>query len=108
MAANKRKSKKFEFDVALSFSGKNRDVAEKIKEAAESSGLKVFYDKDQVALMWGNCEQVYEKVYADDSRTVVPLVSQDYLNPHYSPSLWARWFLLVAWSGRAIARGITG
>lgn len=84
MDSKKRKSKKFRFDVALSFSGKNRDVAEKIKEAAESLGLKVFYDKDQAALMWGNSEQVYETVYAHDSRSVVPLVSQDYLKSDYA------------------------
>ncbi|WP_339888676.1 hypothetical protein, partial [Rhodopirellula europaea] len=25
------------------------------------------------------------------------------VTPHYSPSLWARWFLLVAWSGALLS-----
>jgi hypothetical protein len=40
-------------DVALSFAGEQRDIAESIRTELESLGITVFYDDDQKSNLWG-------------------------------------------------------
>ncbi|PHQ31382.1 toll/interleukin-1 receptor domain-containing protein, partial [Rhodopirellula bahusiensis] len=80
---SKRKTKQresFDYDAALSFSGKDRKLAGSIAREAKRLGLRIFYDRDNKAFMWGKSERVYHDVYGRQSRTVVPIVSVNYLD----------------------------
>ena len=79
------KTPKFEFDAALSFAGEDRRHAEAIARALQEQGLKVFYDRDYAAHLWGKGQEEYEKIYGPASRYVIPLVSK-----HYREKDWTR------------------
>ena len=44
----------YEYDVALSFAGEDRNYVEQIAELLRSRHIRVFYDEYMVADMWGN------------------------------------------------------
>ena len=85
------KKKKYDFDVALSFAGAERGVAERIAVSFKSAGLSVFYDKDHFARLWGKRESEFEQIYSTRSRYVVPILSE-----HYRCQDWCRHELAVA------------
>ena len=75
---------KYEYDVAVSFAGEDRDIAEKLASTLRERGLKVFYDVYERAKMWG--ENLYEHltdVYANKARYCIMLVSQ-----YYAEKVW--------------------
>lgn len=76
----------FRFDVALSFAGQDRPHAEAVARAMQSLGLRVFYDKDHYAHLWGKRRTEYENIYGPDSAFVVPMISK-----HYAEREWAQW-----------------
>jgi hypothetical protein len=73
----------FEFDVCISFAGKNRAVAEEIASALVRSRtrfkLRVFYDEFEKLNLWGRdlFNELYS-VYAEKCRYCVLLLSSDY------------------------------
>ncbi len=85
------KKKKYQYDVALSFAGENRDEAEKLRTALMAKGLRVFYDKDHKAYLWGKGQDEYDKIFGPDSRFVIPLISE-----HYKEKKWPRYEFSVA------------
>jgi len=82
----KKKRSEFRFDAALSFSGKDRPRAEAVARAMQSLGLRVFYDKDHHAHLWGKSRTGYEHVYGPDSAYVLPMISK-----HYAEREWTQW-----------------
>lgn len=69
----------FEYDVAISFAGEQRDEAEAIADCLRDSGIKVFYDKYETANLWG--KDLYEHlsdVYQNKARYCLMLVSAAY------------------------------
>ena len=42
-----------DFHVALSFAGEDRRYVERVANALREMGLRVFYDKHEVASLWG-------------------------------------------------------
>ncbi|PHQ36657.1 tetratricopeptide repeat protein [Rhodopirellula bahusiensis] len=82
----KKKRSDFRFDAALSFAGKDRPRAEAVARAMQSLGLRVFYDKDHHAHLWGKSRNEYEGIYGPDSAYVVPMISK-----HYAEREWTQW-----------------
>lgn len=75
----KRESEDFEYDVALSFAGEDREIAEKLANKFRSVDIRVFYDEFYKAKLWGkNLSQYFKKVYGSKTRYVMPLISQYY------------------------------
>lgn len=69
----------FQFDFALSFAGPNRALAEEIKDALNSKGLSVFYDRDFEHEMLGRDGSVYLRdIYSRKSRHCLVLLSEQY------------------------------
>lgn len=62
----------------LSFAGEDRSHAEAIARAAKKRKLRVFYDKDFYAHLWGKNQEEYERIYGPAGRFFVPLISQHY------------------------------
>ncbi|MER6666015.1 toll/interleukin-1 receptor domain-containing protein [Amycolatopsis japonica] len=74
-----------EYDIAVSFSGKQRPYVERVVRACQEHGVKTFYDKDEAVRLWGtNVIPQLRRVYGGvAARYVVPFLSQDYLAGPY-------------------------
>jgi hypothetical protein len=76
----------FQYDVALSFAGEDRSVAEALAQALRDSGARVFYDRYEQATLWGkDLYQHLQTVYRDTARYCVVFVSAA-----YARKLWTR------------------
>ncbi len=74
----------YEYDVAVSFAGEDREHAKKLAKLIRSGGYKVFYDEYEPAQLWG--KDLYThlfSVYKDKARYCVLFVSE-----HYAQKLW--------------------
>ena len=68
------------YDVALSFAGPQRHIAEQIARRVSEAGFAVFYDRFERGRLWGTELAVtLESVYRDQARHCVILVSRDYV-----------------------------
>jgi len=71
---------KFEYDIALSFAGEDRKLAEEIANALIIEGVKVFYDRFYKSPMWGKkLTSYFQDVYGPKARFVMVLISKHYL-----------------------------
>ncbi|NIA12336.1 MAG: TIR domain-containing protein [Nitrospiraceae bacterium] len=69
----------FEYDIALSFAGEDREIAEDIANALIIEGVKVFYDRFHKIDMWGKkLTNYFSEVYGPKARFVMPLISKHY------------------------------
>ncbi len=75
----KKKLRGFEFDVAISFAGEDRQIAEKLVRALRAEGVKVFYDKLYQYELWGKDLRAYfQGIYGPKARFVLLLISKHY------------------------------
>lgn len=75
-----------EFDVALSFAGENRSVAEELNDVLGKYNVRVFYDMKEQSALWGkDLYQHLQSVYKDKATYCVVFVSR-----HYSEKLWTK------------------
>jgi predicted Zn-dependent protease len=82
----KDKSKRFDYDVAISFAGEDRYYADKLARALRSAGLDVFYDRFDQAGLWGkNLHTYLTELYRLRAKYCVVLLSQN-----YKSSKWTR------------------
>lgn len=71
----------YEYDVALSFAGEDRDLAEKIATVLKTHGVRVFYDSFEQANLWGKDLFVHlHEVYSKKSRFCMMIISSAYLD----------------------------
>jgi hypothetical protein len=67
------------FAVALSFAGEQRNYVRRVASALAASGIEYFYDEEQKVALWGkNQGAELQRIYMDDSSTVVMFISTDY------------------------------
>jgi TIR domain len=86
MPMKTRDSHDFDFEVAISFAGEDRGVASRIAELLTKRGIRVFYDKDEQAGLWG--KDLYKhlaEIYFAKARFCLVLASS-----HYSKKIWPR------------------
>lgn len=77
--------KHFEYDVALSFAGEDRNQAEALARLLRRPDVQVFYDEFHKATLWGkDLFQHLEKVYRDKARYCVVFVSRHYLKKNWT------------------------
>jgi len=77
----KESTKEYEFDVALSFAGEQREYVEKVATILKRKGIKVFYDRFYQSQLWGkNLVEYFKKVYYSKSRFCIMFISNDYLS----------------------------
>ncbi|MDN3353769.1 TIR domain-containing protein [Actinomadura sp. DC4] len=75
----------YEYDIAISFAGADRSVAENITRRLEAAGLRVFYDRDHQHELLGEDLAMYLQVtYMSKSRFAIVLVSEA-----FKSSSWA-------------------
>jgi hypothetical protein len=67
------------YDVAISFAGEDRTMAEALAEALTSAGVSVFYDKYEVASLWGkDLYQHLADIYTNRAHYCIIFVSAAY------------------------------
>lgn len=75
----------FDYDVAISFAGRDRQVAREIVDVVAAAGYRVFYDyDDQHTLLGEDLAQYLQDVYFRRSRFAVVVLSKA-----YTESSWA-------------------
>jgi len=80
MLIKKKVERNYEFDVALSFAGEQREYVERVAYKLESKGVKVFYDKFKNSQLWGkNLPEYLQAVYYSKSRFCIMFISIAYL-----------------------------
>jgi hypothetical protein len=68
------------YDVAISFAGADRPVAERIAHVLKAAGLRVFYDRDQQHILLGeDLAELLHNTYYADSRFAVVVVSRAFM-----------------------------
>lgn len=72
------------YDVAISFAGEDREIAEKIFKKLTELGYEVFYDKDEEASLWGKNLYTYlNDIYSNKARYCLMIISK-----HYATKRW--------------------
>ena len=79
-----RKRTDYEYDVALSFAGEDRQNAEELAKLLKKGGYEPFYDKYEMATLWGkNLYDHLSSIYKDKAYYCVMFLSE-----HYAQKLW--------------------
>lgn len=74
------------YDIALSFAGEDRDVAEELASVLARHHVRVFYDMNEQASLWGkDLYQHLQQVYRDKADYCIIFVSG-----HYADKLWTK------------------
>ncbi|MDA0167030.1 TIR domain-containing protein [Solirubrobacter ginsenosidimutans] len=69
----------WQWDVALSFAGSQREYVEQVAAALKATGVSCFYDADEQIDMWGKyLAEELPAIYSERAATVVVFVSADY------------------------------
>jgi len=74
-----------EYDIAISFAGEDREVAEEIAEKLKVSGTRVFYDNYEKATLWG--KDLYEhlnEVYKNKATYCLMVISENYKDKQWT------------------------
>jgi hypothetical protein len=78
--------KSFEYDLALSFAGEDRQIVDELASMLTLLGVRVFYDDYEKAELWGkDLYQHLQTVYRDCAEYCVVFVSEA-----YGKKLWTR------------------
>lgn len=73
------------FDVALSFAGEDRAIVKQIAEDLKEHSISVFYDEFEKKNLWGkNLNDYFKKTYAENTRFVIPFISEHYPNKDWT------------------------
>ena len=82
---NKINQDKKNYDVAISFAGEDRHIAEAIAKRLKELKYSVFYDKDEEANLWG--KDLYEhlnEVYSKRAKFCLMIISKNYANKNWT------------------------
>jgi len=72
------------YDVAISFAGEDRPIAQQLAESLRAKNVTVFYDRFEQADLWGkNLYDHLSMIYKDSARYCVMLLSE-----HYARKSW--------------------
>ena len=75
----------YEFDIAISFAGEDRAIAEEIASALKQKGVTIFYDTDHQANLWGKDLYAHlTEIYSEKARFCLMLISQHYLRKNWT------------------------
>ena len=77
-------TKKYEYDVALSFAGEDRSYVEQVANILRINGVKVFYDLFDEVNLWGkNLYEYLSEIYQARARYTIMFISK-----YYNSKLW--------------------
>jgi TIR domain len=69
----------YQYDVAISFAGSERSLAEELAKRLKDAGRSVFYDRFYPEQLWGkDLPAIFDRIYRKDSRFCVIFASKEY------------------------------
>ena len=74
----------YEFDVAVSFAGEDREIVKQYVDTISPRGLKVFYDKYEQVGLWG--KDLYDKL--DEVYRTKAMCCVIFISIHYAEKVW--------------------
>jgi hypothetical protein len=81
--------KKYQYDVALSFAGEDRHLAEYLARRLQALGLRVFYDGFERATLWGrNLYENLHHIYSDKAEYCILIISEYYVSRKWTRKEW--------------------
>ena len=70
----------YEYDVAISFAGEDREFARKLAKQLKKQSLSVFFDEfEQSAVLGKNWLEIIRDVYYEQSQFCIVIISQHYV-----------------------------
>ncbi|MGD2114738.1 MAG: toll/interleukin-1 receptor domain-containing protein, partial [Acidobacteriota bacterium] len=85
-AARSRDPRDYDFDVAISYSGADRGIAEQLVTSLRDKGLRVYFDRDFQEELWGRrLAPALRRIYGSRALYCILLLSET-----YPRSSWAR------------------
>ena len=76
--------KKYKYHIAISYATEQVEYAKKLKNELINLGLSVFLDLDNQSRFWGTyIPDELRKVYMEESKQIVILLSKEYLSKDY-------------------------
>jgi len=75
---------RYDFDIAVSFAGEDREVVQQYCDILSSNRLKVFYDKYERIGLWG--ANLYDKL--DEVYRTKALCCVIFISKHYAAKVW--------------------
>jgi hypothetical protein len=74
----------YDYDFALSFAGEDRGFAGQLAALLKDCGVRVFYDMDFAADLWGkDLYQEFHRIYGEQSKFFVPFISKNYIEKNW-------------------------
>jgi TIR domain len=81
----KKKREIINYDLAISFAGEDRTIAEKIADKLISLGYSIFYDKYEQANLWGKDLYTHlNDVYSNKAKYCLMIISSSYEKKHWT------------------------
>lgn len=74
----------YDFDVAISFAGEDRDLVREVADALKEEGVRTFFDEDFAVDMWGeDLVEYFTAIYGKRARYMLMFISR-----HYAEKAW--------------------
>lgn len=82
-------NKQYQYDLAFSFAGEERDIVFPIAECLKKEGVKIFYDMYEQDKLWGkNVYEYLSDVYKNQARYCLIFVSNHYIEKAWTTHEW--------------------
>ncbi|NUU58464.1 TIR domain-containing protein [Paenibacillus taichungensis] len=76
--------KYYEYEVAFSFAGEDRELVDEIADLLRKSNIRVFYDMYETVSLWGKDLYTHlDEIYRNKSKYCVMFISE-----HYKQKVW--------------------
>ena len=73
------REEEYDFDVAISFAGEDREFARELAESLKARKLAVFFDEFEKEKLWGsNLYDHLSKVYTESAKFCIMIISENY------------------------------
>lgn len=80
-----KQNKIYEYDIALSFAGENREYVEEVAIFLKNFGVKVFYDDFKQDEIWGkNLFEYIQDIYQNKAKYTIVFISEQYKNKKWT------------------------
>lgn len=76
--------KNYDYDIALSFAGENREYVKEVANILKSYGVRVFYDEFEEHTLWGkNLISYLQDIYKEKAKYTIMFISE-----YYAKKIW--------------------
>lgn len=82
---NGQVAEEYKYDIAMSFAGEDREIADQLATQLKTKGVRIFYDRFEESTLWGkNLYEYLDYVYNDAARFCIILISKNYAKKNWT------------------------